>query len=594
MQCSGLKMNKLFRITFPFLIGFYLQTTVVFSRPGADTRALGDEDWTHHNFEQMTDYLQDLHRQYPKITNLYSIGKSVQGRKLWVIEISDNPGKHEPGEPEFKYVANMHGNEVVGRELLLHLAKALCRNYGRNANLTKMIDNTRIHLLPSMNPDGYELAFEGNNRKDWIIGRSNANNVDLNRNFPDQFFKSVTGPPQPETLAVMKWINEVPFVLSANLHGGSLVANYPFDDSPTGGREYSKSPDDDVFKELAKTYSMSHPTMHLKNPPWPCPEVPPDHFEDGVTNGAAWYSVSGGMQDYNYIHSNCFEVTVEQGCKKFPEESELPKDWEENKRALIAYMDQVHKGVKGFVKDSEGSPIPGAAIRVDDRRKEIFTAKDGDYWRLLLPGGYKVTAIAPGYEPVTKEITVNDGDAKELNFVLKKSNNSKDEEQQDEPNPEEDSKPETGSLFPTVNMGDTPGGGMMPTPSMDGEMPGGGDYGTVMNDVGMGSPTQATPYGVLSQGMTGPVTNPADSGGSLGLGANVGEGGPLNDAELDRFAMMSPYEAESRDNTKGFFHVTTDTHEPHAIFANGVGDSGDSTGNNDVIKKFDIGRPRKK
>ena len=328
----------------PVLVAFciYLRVALVFSRPKADTGALSDEDWTHHNFEQMTAYLQNLHRQYPKLTNLYSIGKSVQGRKLWVIEISDNPGKHEPGEPEFKFIANMHGNEVIGRELLLLLAKAFCRNYGRDENMTKMVDSTRIHLMPSMNPDGYELAAEGNNRKDWIIGRSNANNVDLNRNFPDQFFKSVTGPPQPETLAVMKWIHEYPFVLSANLHGGSLVANYPFDDNPTGKSEYSKSPDDDVFKELAKSYSMAHPTMHLKNPPWPCPEVPPDHFEDGVTNGAAWYSVSGGMQDYNYVHSNCFEITIEQGCKKFPEASELPKQWEENKRALIAYIDQVN------------------------------------------------------------------------------------------------------------------------------------------------------------------------------------------------------------------------------------------------------------
>ena len=318
-----------------------LQVAPVFSRPAVKTRALNDNDWTHHNFEQMTKYLQDLHRQYPKISRLYSIGRSVQGRKLWVMEITDNPGRHEPGEPEFKFVGNMHGNEAVGRELLLHLAKAFCENYGRDANLTRIVDNTRIHLMPSMNPDGYELAAEGDNRKDWIIGRSNANNVDLNRNFPDQFFKSVTGPPQPETLAVMKWIHALPFVLSANLHGGSLVANYPFDDSPTGGTEYSKSPDDDVFKELAKTYASVHPFMHLKNPPWPCPEVPPDHFEDGVTNGAAWYSVSGGMQDYNYVHSNCFEITIEQGCKKFPEATELPKAWEENRDALIAYLDQV-------------------------------------------------------------------------------------------------------------------------------------------------------------------------------------------------------------------------------------------------------------
>ncbi|XP_031447494.1 carboxypeptidase D isoform X1 [Phasianus colchicus] len=391
-------------------------------------------DFRHHHFSDMEIFLRRYANEFPNITRLYSAGKSVELRELYVMEISDNPGVHEAGEPEFKYIGNMHGNEVVGRELLLNLIEYLCKNFGTDPEVTDLVRSTRIHIMPSMNPDGYEKSQEGD--RGGTVGRNNSNNYDLNRNFPDQFFQ-VADPPQPETLAVMSWLKTYPFVLSANLHGGSLVVNYPYDDDEQGMAIYSKSPDDAVFQQLALSYSKENKKMYQGSP---CKDMyPNEYFPHGITNGAQWYNVPGGMQDWNYLNTNCFEVTIELGCVKYPNAEELPRYWEQNRRSLLQFMKQVHRGVWGFVLDAtDGRGILNATISVAEINHPVTTYNDGDYWRLLVQGTYKITASARGYNPVTKMVTVDSEDAVQVNFTLKRT----------------DAKVEEGKV-PVLNIPDT-------------------------------------------------------------------------------------------------------------------------------------------
>ena len=112
---------------------------------------------------------------------------------------------------------------------------------------------------------------------------------------------------------------------------------------------YSSTPDDLTFRYLALTYANAHREMSngVK-----C--HPTDNFPGGVTNGAEWYDVPGGMQDFNYVHSNAMEITLELSCCKHPPASELTRFWLDNKNSLLSFMELVHMGVKGTVTDING------------------------------------------------------------------------------------------------------------------------------------------------------------------------------------------------------------------------------------------------
>ncbi|XP_018111458.1 carboxypeptidase M isoform X2 [Xenopus laevis] len=351
------------------------------------TTVLCSLDFTYHDNKAVENYLKAINKNYSSITYLHSIGASVAGNQLWVLVIGLHPSHHMIGIPEMKYVANMHGNEVVGRELMLHLIEYLVTSYKTDMVISQLINNTRIHIMPSMNPDGFDASVQDCYG---IIGRTNKNGYDLNRNFPDAFDLN-PNPIQPETRAVMDWINNENFVLSANFHGGAVVASYPYDNANSENNEIS--PDNDFFKNLATLYATNHANMHQGVQ---CLNTA--IFPNGITNGYLWYPVRGGMQDYNYIYGQCFEITIELSCCKYPDASMLSEFWSENKVALIEYIKQVHKGVKGQVFDLLGYPIPNAIVEVKDRNhiKPYKTNSNGEYYLLLLPGVYTVIVSASG------------------------------------------------------------------------------------------------------------------------------------------------------------------------------------------------------
>ena len=124
-------------------------------------RSSGNDDFVvahYTHYEELRDLFRNLSQQYPTLARVHSIGKSVEGRELLVLEISENVQERKLGEPMVKYVANMHGDEPVGRELMIFLAKYLLYNYGKDPRVTRLVNNTDIFIMPSLNPDGFEKS----------------------------------------------------------------------------------------------------------------------------------------------------------------------------------------------------------------------------------------------------------------------------------------------------------------------------------------------------------------------------------------------------------------------------------------------------
>lgn len=148
------------------------------------------ESLNYHNTNEMFSLLDRIHRQCPNITFIYDLPlKSIENRPLRVIVFSDQPDQHELLEPEFKYIANQYGNEAIGRELLLKLADFLCQQYRQNnQQIRDLIENTRIHLMPSMNP-GRESCFSNKKSNlDDLDGWEHAVEYAFNQtNSPDVF-----------------------------------------------------------------------------------------------------------------------------------------------------------------------------------------------------------------------------------------------------------------------------------------------------------------------------------------------------------------------------------------------------------------------
>ncbi|MCK5127968.1 MAG: hypothetical protein KAR42_17045 [candidate division Zixibacteria bacterium] len=348
---------------------------------------------TYPSYDAYVSMMNQFAIDYPGLCEIVDIGETVEGRRLLFARISDNISLQED-EPEVMYTGTMHGDETTGYVLMLRLIDYLLTNYGTDSLATRLVDECEVWINPLANPDG---TFAGGNSSVNSATRSNANGVDINRNFPDP--KGGPHPDgnawQPETTAMMAFAEEQSIAISANLHGGIEVVNYPWD---TWARTHV---DNDWFIMISRDWADSaqyySPSGYMTAQ------------NNGITNGYAWYEVEGGRQDFMNFQQGCREVTVELSDTKLLPASQLPAHWDYNKAAFLHYLEQGLFGFRGVVTDAvTGDPL-AATIKITSHDSDldssiVFTDPDvGDYHRMIKTGMYDIEFHAPGYQSRTSK-----------------------------------------------------------------------------------------------------------------------------------------------------------------------------------------------
>ena len=358
-----------------------------------ENEATGTWDY-YPTWQEFDSIMFAFEQNYPALCKTYNILTLNSGRKILLVKLTSgsNPAG---GKPLFLYSSTMHGNETAGYILMLRLTDHLLSGYGTDPEATWLLDNMEIWICPLANPDG--TYYGGNHTVSGAI-RRNANNVDLNRNYPDpRVGANPDGNPyQPETIAFMGIADTLPFTMGANLHTGAEVVNYPWD------TWYKLHPDNQWWVQVSRKYAD---TVQANSPPGFFTDL-----NNGVTNGAAWYVITGGRQDYMNYFAHCRELTLEVSEVFILPASQLNNMWGYHNRALINYMKEGWYGMRGQVTDS----VTGLPLRAkvwvnahDADSSQVWSdAYNGAYFRPVYQGSYSVTWSATGYYPKTIQIQV--------------------------------------------------------------------------------------------------------------------------------------------------------------------------------------------
>ncbi len=305
------------------------------------------------------------------ITAKESLGITEQGRVIWGVEISDNPGLPEAGEAVVHFDALHHAREPQAMATIMYYLYWLLDNYGTNPEATYLVNNRRICFVPVVNPDGYfyNQSISPNGGGNWRKNRRNNGDgsfgVDLNRNYsymwgydnlgssPTPSSETYRGPApfsEPESRAIRNYtMQKLPSVaMSAHSVAGRYLNPYSYKDTVV---------DYEYYAEYASDFTREN-----------------NYLYGTVYQMLSYYS-NGTTRDYLHHDLGCYAWTPEMGGSGFwPARAEIVPIAQENLLAC-KYM----TWIAGAFADYQAFDLVGRdyALRGDTLRFTITVRNKG-------------------------------------------------------------------------------------------------------------------------------------------------------------------------------------------------------------------------
>lgn len=292
----------------------------------------------YHTYAEINDELHKLAAAHPQIAQVSSIGKSVEGRDLWALKISDNVAQDEP-EAETVFLGGHHAREWIAVDVPFLLASQLVNQYGTDTTITRLVNQSEIWIVPMVNPDGHQYSVT--NDRLWRKNRRNNGDgtfgVDLNRNYGyqwggpgssgDTFSEIYRGPApfsEPETQAVRDFLQQRQTRALISYHNFSQLVLYPW------GYTNAPAPDAPLLQSLAVAIADRIRVVHA--------------VTYTPQQSAELYLASGDTTDWLYGVRNVPSFTIElRPRSSFPgfelPESEITPTFEENLPAALFLID---------------------------------------------------------------------------------------------------------------------------------------------------------------------------------------------------------------------------------------------------------------